>query len=140
MKRWRSARLGAEIGAAGALGRHLVRDEAGSDIVGEVAPAAGEPIADKPGKSAFYGCDLDALLRRRGVRNLIVCGVTTDGAVQCTLRDANDRGYECLLVADACASDVPADHDDQMHTLSLAGGHYGSVAATAAVCAALEAP
>ncbi len=82
----------------------------------------------KPGKSAFVGADIDHILCMRGIRNLIFVGVTTDGAVQCTLRDANDRGYECLILSDATASDVPTHHADQLHTLSLAGGVYGSIA------------
>jgi nicotinamidase-related amidase len=125
---WRSERLGQPIGATGPLGRNLVQGTAGAAIVGPLAPCAGEPVAAKPGKSAFIGTDLDHLLRRRGVRNLIFAGITTDGAVQCSLRDANDRGYECLILEDATASDVPSHHADQIHTLSLAGGHYGSIA------------
>jgi len=123
-KLWRSRRLGQE----GPLGRHLVRGGRGAEIVPALAPREGEPVIAKPGKSAFIGTDLDQLLRRRGVRNLVFAGITTDGAVQCTLRDANDRGYECLILVDATASDVPAHHADQIHTLSLAGGHYGSLA------------
>jgi nicotinamidase-related amidase len=127
-KRWRTERLGHAIGAEGPLGRHLVQGTAGAAIVDPLAPRAGEPVVAKPGKSGFIGTDLDHLLRRRGVRNLIFAGITTDGTVQCTLRDANDRGYECLLLEDATASDVPSHHADQIHTLSLAGGHYGSIA------------
>jgi biuret amidohydrolase len=127
-KLWRSRRLGRAIGAVGPLGRHLILGEPGTAVVPEVAPRSGEPVVAKPGKSGFIGTDLDQVLRRNGRRNLVVAGVTTDGAVQCTLRDANDRGYECLLLTDATASDVPAHHADQVHTLSLAGGHYGSIA------------
>jgi nicotinamidase-related amidase len=127
-KLWRSRRLGRAIGDAGPLGRHLVVGEPGTSIVPELAPRSGEPVIAKPGKSGFISTDLDQILRRGGCRNLVISGVTTDGAVQCTLRDANDRGYECLLLADATASDVPAHHADQVHTLSLAGGHYGSIA------------
>jgi nicotinamidase-related amidase len=127
-KLWRSERLDRAIGAEGPLGRHLVRGTAGTAVVGALAPRAGEPVVAKPGKSGFIGTDFDHLLRRRGIRNLVFTGITTDGAVQCTLRDANDRGYECLLLEDATASDVPSHHSDQVHTLSLAGGHYGSIA------------
>jgi biuret amidohydrolase len=126
-KLWRSERLGRAIGAEGPLGRHLVQGTAGATVVDPLAPRTGEPVVAKPGKSGFIGTDLDHLLRRRGIRNLIFAGITTDGAVQCTLRDANDRGYECLLLEDATASDVPSHHADQVHTLSLAGGHYGSI-------------
>jgi len=139
-KRWRAERLGHPIGAQGPLGRHLVQGEAGAAIVPELAPPAGTPVVAKPGKSAFIGTDFDPILRRRGIRNLILAGVTTDGAVQCTLRDANDRGYECLLVEDATASDTPSHHDDQIHTLALAGGHYGSIARLADLRAALAIP
>jgi biuret amidohydrolase len=126
-KRWRAARLGRAIGTEGPLGRHLVQGTAGATVVAPLAPRAGEPAVAKPGKSAFIGTDLDHLLRRHGIRNLIFTGITTDGAVQCTLRDANDRGYECLLLEDATASDELSHHADQIHTLSLAGGHYGSI-------------
>jgi nicotinamidase-related amidase len=138
-KLWRSERLGRPIGAPGRLGRHLVRGEAGADIVPALAPKPGEPVVVKPGKSAFIATDLDQLLRRRGIRNLIFAGITTDGAVQCTLRDANDRGYECLILRDATASDVPEHHADQIHTLALAGGHYGSIATVADLAALLPA-
>lgn len=136
-KRWRAERLGHPIGAQGPLGRHLVQGEAGAAIVPTLAPSAGAPVVAKPGKSAFLGSDFDQILRRRGIRNLILAGVTTDGAVQCTLRDANDRGYECLIVTDATASDSPSHHDDQIHTLALAGGHYGSIARLADLRTAL---
>jgi biuret amidohydrolase len=125
---WRSERLGRPIGAEGPLGRHLVQGALGTDIVAQLAPLTGEPVAPKSGKSAFIATDLDHLLRKRSIRNLIFSGIATDGAVQCSLRDANDRGYECLLLEDAAASDVPGHHADQLHTLSLAGGHYGSIA------------
>ncbi len=102
--------------------------QGGTDVVAAVAPRQGEPIVHKPGKSAFIGTDFDQLLRRRGIRNLIFCGITTDGAVQCTMRDANDRGYECLILSDATASDETKHHEDQIHTLSLSEGLYGSIA------------
>jgi nicotinamidase-related amidase len=125
---WRSERLGRPIGAEGPLGRHLVQGAPGTEMVAPLAPLMAEPVTPKSGKSVFIATDFDHLLRRRGIRNLIFSGIATDGAVQCSLRDANDRGYECLLLEDATASDVPAHHADQVHTLSLAGGHYGSIA------------
>jgi len=137
-KAWRADRIGAPIGALGPLGRALILGEAGTRPVAALSPLAGEPVVEKPVKSGFIGTDLDQVLRRRGVRDLIIVGVTTDGAVQCTLRDANDRGYECLLVSDATASDIAAHHDDQVHTLSLAGGHYGSIATVDALIPVLE--
>lgn len=136
-RRWRSERLGHAIGSTGPLGRHLVAGDPGSDIVAALAPEAGEPVVAKPGKSAFIGSDFDQILRRRGVRNLVFAGITTDGAVQCTLRDANDRGYECLILEDATASDNASHHADQIHTLALAGGHYGSIAKVADFASAL---
>lgn len=127
-KYWRSKQLGCPIGEVGPLGQHLVRGTKGAEIVAPLHPRPGEPVIAKPGKSAFVGADIDHILCMRGIRNLIFVGVTTDGAVQCTLRDANDRGYECLILSDATASDVPTHHADQLHTLSLAGGVYGSIA------------
>jgi nicotinamidase-related amidase len=116
----------------------LISGEAGTTIISGLSPRAGEPVVEKPGKSAFIASDFDQLLRRRGIRNLVFAGITTDGAVQCTLRDANDRGYECLLLSNATASDVFRDHEDQVHTLSLAGGHYGSIATAEQFLAAIE--
>jgi nicotinamidase-related amidase len=126
-KRWRSAADGAEIGATGPLGRYLVRGEPTWDIVPELAPAQGEIIIDKPGKSAFYATNLDAILRRAGIRKLVITGVTTDCCVQSTLRDANDRGYECLLLEDCCAAALEVNHLAQIEMLRLVGGHYGSI-------------
>jgi len=127
-KFWRSKQLGRPIGEVGPLGQHLVRGTRGAEIISPLSPRSSEPVIAKPGKSAFVATDIDHILRTRGIRNLIFVGVTTDGAVQCTLRDANDRGYECLILSDATASDVPSHHADQLHTFSLAGGVYGSIA------------
>jgi biuret amidohydrolase len=135
-KLWQSGKLGAEIGSMGPLGRHLVIGEPGAGIIPELAPKKGEPIVHKPGKSAFIGTDFDQLLRKRSIRNMIFVGITTDGAVQCTLRDANDRGYECLILSDASASDDPHHHREQIHTLSLSDGLYGSIATFADLQAA----
>ena len=116
----------------------MIRGEPGSTVISGLSPRVGEPVVEKPGKSAFIASDFDQLLRRRGIRNLVFAGITTDGAVQCTLRDANDRGYECLLLSDATASDVLRDHEDQVHTLSLAGGHYGFIATIVQFLSAVE--
>ncbi|MBT9385928.1 cysteine hydrolase [Pseudooceanicola sp. CBS1P-1] len=137
-KRWRSARMGAEIGHPGPLGRHLVRGAPGTDLVLPALP--GEDIIEVTGRSGFYGTDLDALLRLRGLRNLVLAGALTDGMVQATLREANDRGYECLVLEDLCASTSPAQHAEQIRMFALAGGLWGSVGRSADLLAALEDP
>jgi nicotinamidase-related amidase len=137
-KAWRAKQRGLGIGEESPLGKILVRGDSGCEIIPELAPLPGEAIVDKPGTSAFYATDLDQLLRRRGIQNLIFTGITTDGAVQSTLRDANDRGYECLLLQDCCASDVPAHHTAKIHVLELAGGHYGSITDSTELISAIK--
>lgn len=138
-KRFRSANGGAEIGSQGPLGRLLVRGEAGWDIVAELAPASGEPIIDKPGFSAFYATDLDRILSARGVRRLIVAGVTTDICVHSTIRDATERGYECLLLQDCCAATVASNHDAALETIRSEGGIFGATAVSGDVIDVLTA-
>lgn len=138
-KRFRSRVGGGEIGSPGPLGRLLVRGEAGWDILPELAPAEGEPIVDKPGFSSFYATDLDRLLITRGIRHLIVCGVTTDVCVHSTVRDAVERGYEPLLVTDCCAATVEANHRAAIDSICAEGGIFGTAAASGAVIAGLRA-
>jgi nicotinamidase-related amidase len=125
------------IGKPGPLGRFLIRGEPGFEIVPELEPAAGEPVVDKSGNGAFWGTDLASILAERDVRALILAGVTTDVCVHCTLREANDRGFECLLVSDACASGDVEAHRAALHMTTVEDGVFGVVAETDAVVAAL---
>ncbi|CAK1364441.1 Peroxyureidoacrylate/ureidoacrylate amidohydrolase RutB [Cercospora beticola] len=115
------------IGEPGPLGRLLVRGEPGHDTIPELYPRDGEPIIDKPGKGAFANTDFDLLLRIRGIQNLILCGVTTDVCVHTTMREANDRGYDCLLVSDACAASSRNLHDLTIMSTKAEGGVFGAV-------------
>ncbi|MBX2853765.1 MAG: cysteine hydrolase [Rhodobacteraceae bacterium] len=127
-KLWRSRNGGAAIGAQGPMGRLLVRGEPGWDFIPELAPEPGDVVIDKSGYSAFQGTDLELVFRVRGVRKLILVGVTTDVCVHSTLRDATDRGYECLVVGDACAATEVANHRAALATITTEGGIFGAVA------------
>ncbi|HWH82495.1 MAG TPA: isochorismatase family cysteine hydrolase [Burkholderiaceae bacterium] len=126
-KQWRTRHHGLGIGDRGRQGRILVRGEPGWQIVPELAPDAGEHIVDKPGKDAFHQTDLDAWLREHGIRHLVITGVTSDCCVQSTLREAWDRGYEGLLLSDACAAVEPRNHSGMLALLSAWGGRFGAV-------------
>jgi len=132
-------RLKAGIGAPGPMGRILVRGERGHDIVPELAPIAGEDVIDKPGKGAFYATDLELVLRNRGIRTLIVCGVTTEVCVNTTVREANDRGFECVVLADCVGSYFPEFQRAALAMVKAQGGIFGWVSDSKRALAALNA-
>jgi biuret amidohydrolase len=125
------------IGAPGPMGRILVRGEPGHDIIPALYPAAGEPVIDKPGKGAFYQTELELMLRNRGIENLLVAGVTTEVCVNTTVREANDRGYRCIVLSDCCASYFPEFHQAGLAMIKAQGGIFGWVAGSEAALAAL---
>lgn len=125
------------IGDAGPMGRILVRGEPGHDLVPALRPQAGEPVVDKPGKGAFYATDLHTILHNRGIENLIVCGVTTEVCVHTTVREANDRGYRCLVPSDCCASYFPEFHEVGLRMIKAQGGIFGWVTDSARLLSAL---
>ena len=125
------------IGSPGPMGRILIRGEAGHDIIAELYPQDGEPIIDKPGKGAFYATDLQSILVHRGIQNLIVTGVTTEVCVHTTVREANDRGYRCIVPGDCCASYFPEFHEMGLRMIKAQGGIFGWVSDSDRILAAL---
>ncbi|SDS08413.1 Nicotinamidase-related amidase [Halopseudomonas xinjiangensis] len=127
-KRLKGERKGAAIGSEGPMGRLLVRGEYGCDFVDALAPHAGEVVLDKPGNSAFYATDLRQILSARGITRLLLAGVTTDVCVSSTLRDANDRGLDCLLLEDCCGAATPELHEAVLRSMEREGGIFGAYA------------
>ncbi|MDD5267858.1 MAG: cysteine hydrolase [Methylococcales bacterium] len=126
------------IGQMGPMGRILIRGEPGQDIISELYPQAGEPVIDKPGKGAFYATGLQSILQKNAIENLIVCGVTTEVCVHTTIREANDRGYRCIVPGDCCGSYIPEFHEVGLRMIKSQSGIFGWVTNSDAILTALN--
>lgn len=120
------------------MGRLLIRGEMGHDTVDELYPLPGEPVIDKPGRGAFAHTDFELILRNKGVRNLVIAGVTTDVCVSTTMREANDRGFDCVLLDDGSAASEPSLHVSTVESVKMEGGIFGAVAKLEDVVNAIE--
>ena len=118
------------IGDKGPMGRVLVHGEKGHDIIPELSPLSHEPIIDKPGKGAFFATDLDLILRNRNIKTLFICGVTTEVCVHTTVREANDRGYECVVLSDCVGSYFPEFQRVGIEMIKAQGGIFGWVSSS----------
>ena len=137
-KRWRSRQIGAGIGDPGPCGKILVRGEKGWEIIPELAAIEGELLLDKPGKGSFYATDFDMMLRLRGIENLVLTGITTDVCVHTTMREANDRGYECLLLEDCCGATDYGNHLAALKMVTMQNGVFGAIAPSKALLDVLK--
>ncbi|GGG17098.1 biuret amidohydrolase [Paenibacillus abyssi] len=137
-KKWRSKQIGAEIGSGKTGEKILVRNEPGWQIIDELTPMPGEIIIDKPGKGGFYATDLDLILRTKRIQNLILTGITTDVCVHTTMREANDRGYECLILEDCTGATDYDNHLAALKMVTMQGGVFGSVSNSVHVIETLQ--